>query len=126
MPAPLSQDLRERIVRAYNNGEGGFRTIAKRFDVHFNTVQSLVNLAKRQGGDLTPKKLGGANNIKLTPSHIDIIRRLHEEDPSATQQQIADLLFAETGVRVRNTAICYHAKKLGLTFKKRHSKRQSS
>ena len=46
MPKALSQDLRLRIVNAYQNNEGSIRNLAKRFTVSISSVTRLLRLSK--------------------------------------------------------------------------------
>ncbi len=51
-----SADLRERVVGAYEAGEGSIRVIAKRFQVHKDTVSNWLRLSRDQG-HIWPRKL---------------------------------------------------------------------
>ena len=44
-----SPDLRERVVGAYESGEGSIRVLAKRFKVHKDTVSNWLRLSREQG-----------------------------------------------------------------------------
>ncbi|GEM_PF-5279674 len=45
MPGPLPIELRQRIVDAYNNGEGTYQELAERFMVGRATVDRVLNRA---------------------------------------------------------------------------------
>ena len=49
MPPPLSMDLRNRIIAAYEAGEGSLRGFAKRFDVGPATTNRLWSRYKIKG-----------------------------------------------------------------------------
>ncbi len=57
MTAPLSQDLRERIVRAVAQGRSA-RQAAQRFEVSPSTAVKLMQRV-RQTGSTAPGKIGG-------------------------------------------------------------------
>lgn len=57
MPAPLSRDLRERIVRAVE-GRSSIRQAALRFDVSPSAAVKLMRRF-RQSGSSAPARLGG-------------------------------------------------------------------
>lgn len=61
-------ELRERVVAAYEAGEGGYICLARRFKVGEASVKRWVRQFRRDG-DLGPKKKGGG-----TPSRIDMRR----------------------------------------------------
>lgn len=50
----LSQDLRERIVAAYDRGEGTRAQIARRYDVSEGMVKKLLQ-QRRRTGDIAPR-----------------------------------------------------------------------
>ena len=51
---PLSLDMRERIVAAYEAGEGGYEVLAERFSVSSTVVGKLVR-QKRDLATLEPQ-----------------------------------------------------------------------
>ena len=59
MPAAVSQDLRKRVVKAYEDGEGSFCVLGLRFGVGEASVNRWVSL-KRKFGHVTPKPRGGS------------------------------------------------------------------
>jgi transposase len=83
MAEPYSTELRNRVVRAYEAGEGGYAAIGVRFDVCAATVFRWVRLY-RANGDTTPRPKGGG-----TPSTIaaEEIAGLLDElgDPTAKE-----------------------------------------
>jgi transposase len=58
MSAPCSLELRQRIVDAYENGEGTYEDIARRFKVGVASVSRYLRL-HRYGGDLSASPMGG-------------------------------------------------------------------
>lgn len=46
----LSNDLVEEIRLAYENDEGGYRTLARRFNLHPTTVRDIVTFRRRLRG----------------------------------------------------------------------------
>ena len=65
MTAPLSNDLRERVVRAIADGES-CRSVASRFGV---AVSSAVKWSQRyrRTGSVAPGKIGGHRKRVLEP-----------------------------------------------------------
>jgi transposase len=59
VPGPHPRALRERVIEAYNNGEGTYDELAGRFSVGRASVDSWIGLAKRTGS-VEPKPMGGA------------------------------------------------------------------
>ena len=52
----ISQDLRRRVIWAYENKEGAMRRISKRFSIGLSTMKRLLKL-KKETGDLKPRML---------------------------------------------------------------------
>ncbi len=82
MTAPLSQDLRRRIVRAVEAGSSA-RAAAARFQVSASAVIKLMQ-RMRQTGSLAPAQVGGHRRPGLEPEpHADLIRSLVERRPAS-------------------------------------------
>lgn len=63
---PYSIDLREKIVKAYSQGDTSVRKVAARFGVAKSFVQKLLAMNKTQGHVApAPKQQGGAIKGKL-------------------------------------------------------------
>jgi transposase len=109
----LSHDLRERIIAAVDNHEGSRRQIARRFTVDVSTITRLLQL-RRLTGSLEPRPRGGSHNSTLDQDARERLRRLVEEHPDAT----LDELRAQLGVG--GSMVVWRAlKTLGITRKKK-------
>jgi transposase len=56
---PYSIDFREKVVKAYEQGDTSIRKVAARFDVSKAFVQKLLK-QKQTTGDVRPQKQGGS------------------------------------------------------------------
>jgi transposase len=112
MSAPYSQDLRERVLAAYDRG---MRTkqIAELFAVSPSWARR-VKQRRRETGETRPRKQGSPGVIKVNRARLAELVREH---PDATLGELRDLL----GVQCATTTICVALKELGLSFKKRRS-----
>lgn len=63
-------ELRERVVAAYEAGEGPFPEIARRFGIGEATVRRWVWL-QRASGDLAPRRKGGGTPSGITAAAIE-------------------------------------------------------
>ncbi len=116
MPAPLSQDLRERIVRAVANGSTA-RQAALRFDVSPSAAIKLVRRV-REGGSPAPARFGG-HRRPILDQHGGLIRALLDAKPDITLVEIQAAL-ARRGVVVRAAStVLRWLRRAGLTRKKR-------
>jgi transposase len=81
--APLSLDLRMRIVAAYLQGEGSYQEIAERFDVSKPLVGKLVRQHRRSGSLENGLHRRGRKRL-LTAEQLDALARHIAEHPDAT------------------------------------------
>ena len=116
MPAPYSQDLRERILAAY---ERGMKTkqIADVFKVS-RAWARRVKQRRRETGETRPRKQGNPGVIKVDRTRLEQLVRAH---PDATLAELRHHL----GVPCATSTICMALKELGLSFKKRRSMRRN-
>jgi transposase len=83
MAEAYSIELRERVVHAYESGEGSHRDVGERFAVGEATVKRWVSL-KRTKGDLSPVPKAGGTRSEVEAADIAaILARLG--DPTATE-----------------------------------------
>lgn len=81
---PLSMDLRERIVDAYEKGEGSQAQIGKRFAVSRSVVGKLVRQKRRIGTLECQLKHNGQDQELLTAAQKRALERHLKEHPHAT------------------------------------------
>jgi transposase len=106
-----SQDLRERVVRACDEGRGTRQQIADLFGVSTAWIRRL--LQRRQTGSFAAKPpAGGA--VKMTPGRRDRLVVLVTEQPDATLAELHDRLAAP----VHLSTIARALLRLALTLKK--------
>jgi putative transposase len=83
MAEPCSTELRERVVKAYEAGEGGYAAVAARFAVCAASVLRWVR-RYRASGSPAPLPKGGGTPSTITPE--DIARMLDKlGDPTANE-----------------------------------------
>src|SRR5215218_11127910 len=115
MTASLSQDLRERLVRAVEGGST-IRQAARRFAVSVSAAIKLMQRV-RQTGSPAPAKIGGHRRPILEP-HADTLRALATSEPGITLKEMRDALHAR-GIGVKALAtIADMLHRLGLSHKK--------
>lgn len=117
MAAPLSLDIRKRIVAAVEGGASR-RAAADRFAVSESTAIKLVQRWE-QTGSLEPGQMGGYRPFALA-GHEMLVRELIAQAPDQTLDELRDRL-ADRGVIVGRTSVHRYLSALGLTRKKRHS-----
>jgi transposase len=112
----LSLDLRERIMAAYDAGEGTREDVAQRFRVSLGMVKKLLQ-QRRQTGDLAPRYHRCGARPRLTAAHRQLLLELVTAQPDRTLVELRDAL----GVDCTIQAIHYLLKSMELTYKKRRS-----
>ena len=116
MTAPLSQDLRERIVHAVEDGST-IRQAGRRFAVSASAAIKLMERV-RQTGSTAPAKIGGHRRPILEP-HADTLRTIATSKPGMTLKEMRDALHAR-GIAVKAlSTIADMLHRLGLSHKKR-------
>jgi transposase len=116
MTAPLSADLRERVVRAVESGSSA-RAAARRFAVSASAAAKLLRRV-RATGSVLPAKIGGYRR-PLLAGHEDLLRELTAAKPGITLAVLRAAL-AERGIVVGSlTTIWSTLRRLGLRHKKR-------
>jgi putative transposase len=114
---PYSIDLRQKIVDAYSNQEGSYRELAQRFSVSFSFVKRLLKRYK-DTGKIEPKPHAGGQYSKLKPEQLEIVRQLVEEDNDAILQELCELFYQKTQLRISRATMGRTVEKLNLTRKK--------
>jgi transposase len=122
MTAPLSQDLRRRIVRAVEQGSS-IRQAAARYEVSPSAAVKLVRRV-RETGSVMPNRIGGHRRRVLEP-HQDLLRSLVEAKSGITLAEIQAELQARGIVVQALSTIHLTLRRMGLTRKKRHSAQPS-
>lgn len=117
MANPLSKELREKIVSAYERGLGTIKEIAEIFDITSRTVAKYLQI-HRETGDLTPKPLPGRPPI-LNDENLDIIKKIILLNKDGTLQDFRDAFEIKTGIYVAISTMQNACEKLDIRRKKR-------
>ena len=122
MPAPYSQDLRERVIGFMALG-GSARAAATRFDV---SVSSALRWAQRwrAEGHARPRAMGGDRRSRLG-KHRARVLQLVAQQPDLTLREIRTALAASCGITVGLSTVHRFLAAHKLTLKKRPSTRPS-
>ncbi len=117
MPAPLSIDLRKRIISAYQGKEGSLRQLAKRFKVSLSFIRDLTR-RNREMGTIEPKPHGGGAVAKISTAHLALITTLVNEQPDVLLTELCTRFAQKTGLEVSISTMHRTIQSLNLTFKK--------
>ena len=115
MPAPMSMDLRLRIVRAVEDGSS-IRAAARRFAISASAAIKLMQRV-RATGSAAPERYGGHRRRVLEP-HEAALKRLVEAAPDITLAELQSELQRRLGVRAGLSTIHNALRRIGLRQKK--------
>jgi transposase len=113
----ISEDLRQRVVEAYQAGQSTMQAIADRFAVKRGWVNEIVQRYKRTGS-VAPSPRGGGATAILIDEDYEVIAEIIKHQNDATLAEIAAQLAEQTGVVVSLPTICRALQKMGLSRKK--------
>jgi transposase len=116
----ISLDLRERILAAYDAGEGTREDIARRFRVSLGMVKKLLQ-QRRQTGDIAPRHDRAGRKPLLVEAHQRQMRVLLGKKPDLTLRELRAALALECSLQAIHVVLV----KMGLSYKKRLSARAS-
>ena len=112
MARPYSQDLRDRVLQAYDRGMKT-KQIADVFDISPAWARR-VKQRRRESGETSHRRMGSPG---ITIVDRKQLAALVQEHPDATLAELRSLL----GVHCALSTLCMALKKMGLTFKKKRS-----
>src|SRR5882757_7576683 len=110
MGAAYSQDLRDRILAAYDRGMTT-KQIADMFHVS-RAWARRVKQRRRQTGRTSAQTMGGIRGVKID---LERLRQLVAQQPDATTKELHQRLGCDCG----ESAVGMALRRLNLTFKKR-------
>ena len=122
MPAPYSQDLRERVIGFMALG-GSARAAAVRFDVSGSSASRWAQ-RWRSEGQARPRAMGGDRRSRLG-EHRARVLQLVARQPDLTLEEIRSALTAACGITVGLSTVHRFLGVHNLTHKKRPYTRPS-
>jgi putative transposase len=125
LPAPLSLDLRGRILDAALRSGAPQTEVARRFAVHVATVERLLR-RHRETGSVAPVEYRRGPAPALSEADDARIEGYLDDDNDATLVEMAARFEAETGRRISDMAVVRSLRRRGVSRKKRRSGRPSA
>ena len=109
-----TMDLRTRVIRAYDRGEGTQIELAERFEVSERWIQKLLR-QRRLRDSIGPLPRNSGRKPKVTGEKIARLKEALTQTPDASLEE----LRAACGVQGSTTCIFRALQRLGITRKKR-------
>lgn len=124
MVKPYSQDLRERVIGAVEDGELSRREAARRYRV---SVASAVKWLQqyRQSGRVKARPMGGDRRSVLKPVRTWLLK-LVVRKPDLTLIAISRQLKDEHGITADASMLCRFFKAEGFSFKKNRARQRTA
>jgi len=113
-----SLDLRQRVVRAYEEADASLSEIAEQFSVSLGFVKKMLR-QWRATGDLSPLPHGGGKPTSLPPQLLQKLRGKVRAQSDITLLELQDFLATEEQTRVHVATISRALAQLDLPRKKR-------
>lgn len=115
--SPLSVDLRQRIIQAWQKEKARVPELAERFSVGTATVKRLIRRF-RETGSIEPRPHGGGQRPKIPAEKLPQVQRLLEANPDWSVDELAEAYNRQEGTTVSRSTITRTIARLGFTRKK--------
>ena len=115
MPAPYSQDLRDRVASAVSSGSSA-RGAAKRFGIGIGTAVRWAQRLRAEG-HARARAMGGDRRSRLS-EHRDAVLTLIAHQPDLTLEEIRSALIERHAITVGRGTISRFLKAHNITLKK--------
>jgi transposase len=120
MGKPLGDDLRRRLLFAYDQGEGTLEELANRFVVSLGWAKKISAARNRTGqAERVPHRPGRKPRAGAEAQHR--VRAWFVQQPDLTLAEVQQKLKREAGISLSVPQVWYLLRKLGLRLKKSHS-----
>jgi transposase len=113
-----SLDLRQRVVRAYEQGTGSLAEVAEQFNVGQTFVKKMLR-QKRETGSVAPLAHGGGRQAALSEKEHRLLRRKVKEQPDISLAELQEHLATQAGLTVSVPTIHRHLRAIRLSHKKK-------
>ncbi len=125
MARPYSDDLRCRLLEAWEAGEGSLRDLAEQFRVSWGYSKKIRAQQLQSGQKQRPVQGRHGPLSCLTEAVREQLRAWLQEQSDLTELELRDRL-AGVGVRVCKSRVGQVLREMGLRRKKNHSTRKSA
>ena len=114
---PYSLDLREKILRAYDEHRGSQRALAALFGVSRAFVEKLIQ-RRRSTGQIAPRPYAGGRKLSCDQAALVVVRQVLQEQTDATLAELCEQLGQRRRLWVSVSTMSRLLRRLGLPRKK--------
>ena len=125
MPRAYSDDLRCKLLEAYEAGRGSLQELAKQFRVSWGYSKKIRAQQLRTGRKERPEQSQHGPASRLTPLVEHQLRSALRRQPDLTLAELREHLHQTTGVDVSRSRLWVWLRRLGLRHKKNRSGRKN-
>ena len=120
MPASYSNDLRWKVIGAYEDGESSASALAGRFKVSQECISDLL-CRYAETGDVSPEPHNGGRRAEIRGPKEKYIRCLIKAEPELLLEEIQDRYYRAWSVFISISALSNSLRRLRITRKKNNS-----
>lgn len=125
MPQPYSDDLRRKLLEAYEAGQGTLPELAKQFRVSWGYSKKIRAQQLRTGRKERPQQRRHGPSGRVTPEVQQQLRSALRQQPDLTLAELQQRIQQRTGVELRRSWLWVWLQRLGLRHKKNRSGRKN-
>ena len=118
MPQPYSDDLRRKLLEAYEAGQGTLRELAKQFRVSWGYSKKIRGQQLRSGRKERPPQRRHGPSGRVTLEVQQQLRSALRQQPDLTLAELQQRIQQRTGVELRRSWLWVRLPQLGLRPKK--------
>ena len=118
MPRAYSDDLRRKLLQAYERAEIGLEQLAEQFGVSYGFTKKIRRQQLRSGQMERPPQLVHGPASRVTDAVKQHLRRQLQEQPDLTLAELGQRLEQQLQVHLGKTRLCLELQRLGLRRKK--------
>jgi len=125
MPQAYSDDLRRKLLEAYEAGQGTLRELAKQIRVSWGYSKKIRAQQLRSGRKERAQQRRHGPLGRVTPEVQQQLRSALRQQPDLTLAELQQRIQQRTGVELRRSWLWVWLQRLGLRHKKNRSGRKS-
>lgn len=125
MPQAYSDDLRCKLLEAYEAGRGSLRTLAQQFRVSWGYSKKIRAQQLRTGRKQRPSQFQHGPAGQLTPTVEEQLRSALRQQPDLTLAELQQRLAERAQIGISRSRLWVWLQRLGLRHKKNRSGRKN-
>jgi transposase len=125
MPRAYSDDLRCKLLEAYEAGRGSLQQLARQFRVSWGYSKKIRAQQLRTGQKERPPQLQHGPASQLTAAVEQQLRSALRQQPDLTLAELQQRLTEQAGISISRSRLWVWLQRLGLRHKKNRSGRKN-